>query len=749
MSTTGITFSGLGSGIDTDSIIQKLLQLEAVPIQRMQTRQAALQAQMSVYGEFRNQLRSLSNSASAFNMPGAFNPMTATSSATDVVAVSASTSAIAGTYSLSVFQLARAQKLSSTGQTSASDALGYSGTFSVNGKSVTVAATDSLTAIASKINGAGAEVAATVIDGGSGQAYLSLTGAKSGAAHKIDLGDTSGTVLSSLGLIATQLRETVTNGFRTSGLESATATLASLADFSGAGATQVTVGGQQVTIDPNTDTLQSLATKLGAVPGVSARLVEVNEFGRKTYRLEITGGSGAPTIGNEGDIMLNLGALKRTSELFAAQDARYSVDGLALKSATNDVSGVIPGVSLTLKKADYADPEEATITIDRDTAGVKTLVKTFVQSYNNVLNFVKVNSAFDTETFTSGPLFGNAVAAQVEQNVSAMVFQTIPGLTGAYSNLTQLGFSLDASGNLQMDEAAFDAALSANSGAVADMFHAIGRSSNTELTYVSSSSKTRASSATGFSVNITQAARKAQFTAADLFTDPTEYQETLTFKGAYIGADYQVVVNEGATLQETIDRINGDAKLKNLVAASQSGGRLVITSLKFGAAGDFTVASDMDAGSGGGTGVGMEGEGSHLAGLDIAGTINGEEATGSGQFLTGKTGNTNTEGLQIQYTGTALGDIGSVVFTKGIGSLTFDLMDSFLASTSGLLSATESGLESQYDDLGTSITDLQARLEQKSRDLRLKFTAMEEALARLQSQSSQLAAMMGNANASS
>ena len=41
-------------------------------------------------------------------------------------------------------------------------------------------------------------------------------------------------------------------------------------------------------------------------------------------------------------------------------------------------------------------------------------------------------------------------------------------------------------------------------------------------------------------------------------------------------------------------------------------------------------------------------------GLDVQGEINGEEATGKGQILTGNDGNSSTEGLAIRYTGQAL-----------------------------------------------------------------------------------------------
>ena len=40
--------------------------------------------------------------------------------------------------------------------------------------------------------------------------------------------------------------------------------------------------------------------------------------------------------------------------------------------------------------------------------------------------------------------------------------------------------------------------------------------------------------------------------------------------------------------------------------------------------------------------------------MDVAGELNGEEATGKGQILVGNKGNENTDGLSIRYTGLAL-----------------------------------------------------------------------------------------------
>ncbi|WP_218275347.1 hypothetical protein, partial [Pseudomonas sp. GP01-A4] len=83
------------------------------------------------------------------------------------------------------------------------------------------------------------------------------------------------------------------------------------------------------------------------------------------------------------------------------------------------------------------------------------------------------------------------------------------------------------------------------------------------------------------------------------------------------------------------------------------------------------------------SGIGPGGEGVSVAGLDVQGTINGEPATGSGQFLPGNTGNAKTEGLQIQYTGATTGAVGSITFSQGVSMVASGLANSFTDTVNG------------------------------------------------------------------
>ncbi len=219
----------------------------------------------------------------------------------------------------------------------------------------------------------------------------------------------------------------------------------------------------------------------------------------------------------------------------------------------------------------------------------------------------------------------------------------------------------------------------------------------------------------------------------------------LTFSGAMFGSNYQLSLSAGLTLEQTRDLINADSKLKDLVVADISGGKLTITSKKFGAPGKFDVVSNLDAGADN-SGVGKDAnKGVLIDGLDVAGTINGQAATGSGQFLTGAStaSNKDADGLQVQYTGTGTGVIGYLTFTKGVAAKTKDLIETFTDTVNGLLSSTDKSLQTQFEDLGTNISSLSDRLATKRVELRAKFTAMEQAISQLNSQQARMQSILG------
>jgi flagellar hook-associated protein 2 len=303
---------------------------------------------------------------------------------------------------------------------------------------------------------------------------------------------------------------------------------------------------------------------------------------------------------------------------------------------------------------------------------------------------------------------------------------------------------------MTVDTTQLETALSSNPTEVGQLFQSLGQSSSNSISYVSSTSQTVPSGSNPYSVEIDQVATQASYTAAAAQTSASTAPETLTFNGALFGNNaYSIQIAQGSTLAATINQINSDGTLKNLVTATNNNGSLMITSNNYGSTANFTVASNLAASSDN-SGIGIGAPGTTVTGVDVKGKINGEAATGTGQFLMGNSGNATTSGLQIQYTGSTTGsNVGTISFTSGIGSLISNLVTQWNDSTNGLFTTENQSLTTQYNDLGTQITDLQAQATAQQNDLQTEFANMESAVASLQQQQSQLTSMLNSLNNSS
>lgn len=748
-SLSGVSFSGLGSGIDTASIVSRLVQVEAIPLQRMQIQKQTIAQKQSLYQQLRQAIAAVGTAAGALNSESAFNPIKANSSDSEVASVSADTTALAGTYNLSVSKLAQTHKISSVAKTDATTALGYSGKFVVNGEVVTVEASDTLTTIAQKVNALDAGVTASILNGGTGSTYLTFTSKKSGAKNAVQIADMEGDILSNaskLGIVtgSTAIREAISGGGTSFGFSSSTSKLGTLMGTSNQSSQTFTINGVNVSVDLDDVSLTELAAAINSAgTGATATIRSVEANGTTTYKMDLTG---VTTISESGTALQSIGMLQKSygNTMVSAQDAAFKIDGISFTNESNSITTAITGVTLNLLKADETTPKTSTLSFTRDTNEIKKKVRGLVEAYNGVVNFVRSASKLDKDTFAAGPLFGDTVSQQVEASLSEMVLGNVSGLTGDYQNLTALGFGFDQSGQLTLDEAELDSALAANPEAVSALFRAKGVSSSSALSFVSSSDKTKPSGSAGYAVNITQLATKSVVSGVSTFTSATSSPETITFGGTLFGSSaVNLSVPVGTTLSGLVDLINNDSKLRDLVVASTDNNKLVVTSKKYGSNSAFTMVSDVDGNGDGTTGVGG---GSAVAGLNVAGTINGQAAEGNGQFLTAKsaTTNTNADGLQIQYTGLTTGSIGSILFTKGQAAGIQELISSYTDSVSGLLTANDQSVQAQIDAIDENISLLTERVTRKEQELKERFGRLETAMAQIQQQQQQLAAMLSS-----
>ncbi|MCW5937578.1 MAG: flagellar filament capping protein FliD [Fimbriimonadaceae bacterium] len=719
--------------------MSQLMQIEALPLNRLQLRKSALQRKSEIYGQIRTRISALSTAAASLKQASSFNGVAAKSSDTSVATITGTSGVTAGVYELSVSKIARAEKISSAPQASHTAALGYEGTAVINGKSFQIGASDSISSIASRINELNIGVTASVLNGGAGNAYLTLTSSTTGTTNGIQLADLSGSVFETLGIISgtKSFRETVgPDTVRSFGLSNGATVLSSLIGVSSTGS--FTVDGQQVDIDFGVDSLTTVAAKINALEtDTTATVVKTTKGGKEVYSLELKGSSAFPVLVDTDGLLNALGVFQagKQNTVTNAQDAVFSIDGIQQTSSTNTISDLIPGATLQLLKGDETTPLTTTLTLERDTSGAVKNIESLVAAFNGVMDFISSNSSFDKDTFASGPLFGDPIASQVVAALQGLAFQDVTG--PEYKNLTQIGITLGTDGKLSVDKNKLQEAFTANPAAVQKLFAASGSSTNTELSYVSSTLSTKSSGSLGYSIDITQLATKATMAGTTVQTDPS-VSEILTFSGSgFSNTEVTLNVPSGGTAANLVDLINNDAKLNQVVAASLDGeGKLLLTSKRWGTPGDFTVKSNLEA-STDNSGIGLEG-GDYTNALNVAGTINGEPATGLGQFLAGNKGNSKTDGLQISYTGNTLGFIGSMVFSQGLGSFADSTANLFNASDSGILTASTNSFQTQMTELDTQIESFNLLLKSRQETLRKRFLAMEQAISQLQQQQQRL-----------
>jgi flagellar hook-associated protein 2 len=165
-----VQFGGLITGLNTNALIQGLVQAEQGPINILQGQKATLQAQQAVYTTLVSSLATLKSDAQGLSLSTDFNKHSAASSDSTVLTASADSTAVAGYNTVVVDTLAKAGSIESTPFTSSSDSIGTGAlTIQVGGTStpITIDSTNNtLAGLKSAINSSGAAVTASIVNVG-------------------------------------------------------------------------------------------------------------------------------------------------------------------------------------------------------------------------------------------------------------------------------------------------------------------------------------------------------------------------------------------------------------------------------------------------------------------------------------------------------------------------------------------------------------------------------------------------------
>ena len=374
---------GIGSGLDVNSIVTQLVALERKPIDLLKTQSSALQTKLSSFGLLTSYLSNLQDIAAVLAAPASWNKYTATTSDATAVGVSVGATAAAGSYSIAVTQLARAQTLAS-------------------------------------------------------RAYTASTAAAGTGTLRLEIG---------------------TWGATTPPFTAKTGT--SMVD---------------IVVAPGADSLANIQAQINAAnAGVTASIVNdaggarlvlrsSNSGEENAIRMTVTGNAPAPGAPNLGDLAYDPPNTTLTTQTLPPANATATINGLAIVSASNTLSNVVEGLTLTLAKV--APAVEVTVALDK--ASLKKAVTDFAKAYSDVAGYIAQQMQYNATTKKSGPLQGDRATLGLQGQLHSLFTGTTGGST-VFARLSDLGVELQKDGTLKVNDTRLTTALS-NPGEVARAF---------------------------------------------------------------------------------------------------------------------------------------------------------------------------------------------------------------------------------------------------------------------------------------
>lgn len=142
-----------------------------------------------------------------------------------------------------------------------------------------------------------------------------------------------------------------------------------------------------------------------------------------------------------------------------AQNAKATVNGIAVQSATNTFADTIPGLSFTALQV--TTPATAVeIGVSSDTEGMKKNIQDFVNAYNGLNDLLSKSTAYDAETKTAGALQGDSTSVGLQNAMRSLIASTTEGLdAGAFTRLADIGIDIKKGGKLEVSATKLDEAL--------------------------------------------------------------------------------------------------------------------------------------------------------------------------------------------------------------------------------------------------------------------------------------------------
>jgi flagellar hook-associated protein 2 len=246
------------------------------------------------------------------------------------------------------------------------------------------------------------------------------------------------------------------------------------------GTLKLAVGGtsQDIAIAA-TDTIDDV---IGKINGAGLRVSASAFYDGSAYRIQLrgldTGAANAITV-TENGTTFGFNSAGNTKQ--QAQDAKVTLDGFEVKSATNQITGAIRGVTLALTSE---TTDTVTLSVDNDPQALSTKLQSLVDSYNAVVSKVKDLSGSLNAQASDPNLAGDFTLRSLTTRLSSALHTTVG--TGTYSSLASIGLTVDKTGTLSLDTDKLNTALTADASGVSNLLAGVDNGAQGVMDIVSS-----------------------------------------------------------------------------------------------------------------------------------------------------------------------------------------------------------------------------------------------------------------------
>lgn len=179
----------------------------------------------------------------------------------------------------------------------------------------------------------------------------------------------------------------------------------------------------------------------------------------------------------EGNLSQDLGLKGDGVKVEEGTTAKFTVNGIEVERDSNDVSDVVEGVTLKLRKT-HENGKFDTVSVDMDYEKAEETIKDFVDQFNSTMSFIEDSIKVGNPDIegSGGTLSKDSGLKRLHDELRKMVTEIMPGGPDSIRDISELGITTtDKSGTLKFDASEFKKALKENGQKVMDFFYTEGK----------------------------------------------------------------------------------------------------------------------------------------------------------------------------------------------------------------------------------------------------------------------------------